>query len=102
MLQRTKQILMLTCINLLKKQINRHDSDLYWPTTVKDTIKWFPFLTIMKHAANSLKPNKGIIASLSKIFEMSELCLIDNKYKLEAIAIRCINCKKATGLFLRN
>ena len=28
--------------------------------------------------------------------------LIDNKDKLDAIAIRCINCKKSTGLFLGN
>ena len=31
---------------------------------------------------------------------MFELRLIDDKDKLDTIAIWCINCKKATGLFL--
>ena len=26
---------------------DRHDGDLYWLTTIKDTIQWFPFITIM-------------------------------------------------------
>ena len=40
-----------TCINLLKK-FNRHDSDDYWPTSIKDTIQWFTFPTIMEHTTN--------------------------------------------------
>ena len=56
----------------------------------------------MEHTANILKTNEGIIPSLLKAFEMFELHLIDDEYKLDAIAIRCINCKKATCLFLRN
>ena len=94
---------MITCLNLLKKkEIDCHDSDLYWPTTIRDTIQWFNFLTIMEHTANIIKPNKGMIPSLLKVFEMFVLHLIDDKDKLDAIDIRCINCKKATGLFLRN
>ena len=31
---------------------------------------------------------------------MFELSLIDDRDKVEAIAIRCINCKKETGLYL--
>ena len=30
-----------------KKEIDRHDSNLYWLTSMKDKIQWFPFLTIM-------------------------------------------------------
>ena len=33
---------------------------------------------------------------------MFELCLFGDKERLEVVAIRCINCKKETGLFLRN
>ena len=102
MLQRTKEILMITCLNLPKKEIDFHDSNLYGPTKIKDTVQWFPFITIMEHTANILKPNKGIITSLLKVFSMFELHLINNKDKLYAIAIRRINCKKATGVFLRN
>ena len=53
----------------------------------------------MEHTANILKPNKGIIPSLLKLFEMFELRLIDYKYKLDAISISCIKNKKATGSF---
>ena len=56
----------------------------------------------MEHTANILNPNKGIIPSLLKVFAMFELRLFDDKGELYVIAIRCINCKKATGLFLRN
>ena len=88
--------LMLTCINLLLKKIDRHDSDLYWPTSIKYTIQWFPFLTIIKHTANILKPNKGPIPSLLKVFDMFQLRLFDDKEDeegkfVETIAIRCIN-----------
>ena len=76
-----KTILMLTCLNLLKK-IDSHDSDLYWPTTIKDTIQWFTFLTIMEHTANILNPNKGIIPSLSKVSKIFGLHLIDYRDKI--------------------
>ena len=82
-----------------KKYFDRHDSDLYWPITIKYTIQWFPFFVSMKHTANILKPKKGLINLLLKVFAIFELRLIYDKDKLEAIAIRYINCKKATGFF---
>ena len=77
-----------------KKKFNRYNSDKYWPTPIKDTIQWFPFLTIMEHTANIMKTNKGLISSLLKVFAMFELRLISNKEKLYVIDIRCINCKR--------
>ena len=53
----------------------------------------------MEHTANIIKPNKGMISSLLKVFEIIEFRLIDNKDKFNTIYIRCINSKKATGLF---
>ena len=44
-----------------KKEIDFQDRNLYWPTTIKDTIKWFTVLTIMEHTANILNPKQGII-----------------------------------------
>ena len=82
-----------------KKEIDRHDSDLYCQTSIKDTIQWFTFLTIMEHTANILNPNKGLIPSLLKVFAMFQLLLIDDKYEVETIAIRCINCKKEIVLY---
>ena len=73
-----------------------HDSNLYWTTSIKDTIKRFPFLAIMEHTANILKPNKGLIPSLLNIFAGFEFFFIDYRDKEEAISIRCIHCKKET------
>ena len=56
----------------------------------------------MKHTANIINPNKVIFPSLLKAFEIFELSLIDDNYKLDTTDIRCINCKKETGLYLKN
>ena len=64
-------------------------------------MQWFPFLTILEHTVHNIKPNKGLFPSLLKVSAMFELHLIDDKDEVEAIAIRCINCKKETCLYLR-
>ena len=56
----------------------------------------------MEYTVNILNQNKGIITSLLKLFSMFDSRLINDKGKLDAKAIRCINCKKLTGSFLRN
>ena len=100
MLQRIKKV--ITCINLQLKQIDRHDSDSYWPNLIKDTIQWFPFLAIIEHTENILKKNKKLIPSLLKLFSMFQLRTFDAKHdeKSYAIAIKCINYNKETGLNL--
>ena len=67
---------------------------------MKYKIEWFPFITIMEHTANILNPNKGLITLLLNIFAMFDLSLNDDRDKVEAIAIRCINCKKEIGVYL--
>ena len=79
-----------------------HDSDLYWPTTIKYKIQWFPFLAIMEHTANIINPKQGLITSLLNPFSMFILRLIDYRYKVEYISIMCINYKKETGLYFKN
>ena len=54
----------------------------------------------MEHNANILRPDKGLIPSLLNLFSMFELSLIYYIDKVGAIDIRCINCKKETGLYL--
>ena len=54
-------------------KFNFHDSDEYWPTSIKDTIQWFTFLTIMEHTENIMGTNNGLISSLLKLFAMFEL-----------------------------
>ena len=90
-----------------KKEIDRHDSNLYCPTSIKETIKWFKFLTIIEHTGNIINPNKGLITSLLKVFAMLQLRSFDDKeYKegkrLNMIAIRGVNCNKEICLYLRN
>ena len=74
---------------------------MYWPTSIKDIMKWFSFITIIEHSANILKPNKGMISSLLNLFTMFDLYFIDDKDEVEAKSTRGINCKKETGLYLR-
>ena len=85
-----------------KIEIDHRDSDLYCPTTIIYTIHWFPFIAIMEHTANILKPNNGLITSLLNDFAMFELRFIDDIDKVEAIDISCINSKKSNRFIFRN
>ena len=53
----------------------------------------------MEHTENILKPKLGLTPSLLRVFAMSGLHLIDDKDKVYAIDIRCINCKIEIGFF---
>ena len=80
---------------------------MYCPTSIKDTIHWFPFINIIEHTENILRPNKGLIPSLLKVFSIFKLRLFDDRqYEegnvVDTIDIRCINCNKEIGLYLRN
>ena len=75
---------------------------MYFPTSIKDTMQWFPFLAIMEHTENILKPNKGLIPLLLKVLPVFQLILIYDKDEVEAIAIRCIDCKTETVLYSIN
>ena len=58
-----------------KNKFNRVDNHKHWPASIKETIQWFPFLTIMEHTANKMQDDKGIISSLLKMFSMFEILL---------------------------
>ena len=85
-----------------KNEFNCHDSDNYWPTSIKETIQWFPLLTNMEHTAKIMGGNNGLISSLLKVFAMFELRLSYKEGNLDVVYLRCINCKRETGLFLKN
>ena len=55
----------------------------------------------MEHTKNIINPKQDLITSLLKLFAMFQLRLIDDRDKVESIVIRCINCKKEMGLYLR-
>ena len=54
----------------------------------------------MEHTANIINPNNGLIPSLVDLFSMFDFRLFHDIDKVKAISIRCINCKKETGLYL--
>ena len=51
-----------------KKKFNHVDNQKHWPASIKETIQWFPFLTIMEHTANKMQYYKGLISLLLKMF----------------------------------
>ena len=64
-----------------KKDIDHHDSESYWPTSNKETIQWFPFITVIEHTSNIINPNKGLITLLLKVFSMFQFRLFYDKHK---------------------
>ena len=76
-----------------KNKIHRSDSDDHWPTSIKETIQWFPFLTIMVHTAKNWK-NNGLVSSLLRMFAMFWIRLTYEDKKLDVVSIKCINCKR--------
>ena len=82
-----------------EKTINRVDNHKHWPASIKETIKWFSFLTIMEHTENKMHDNKGLISSLLKMFSMFTIRLSFGDEDLDALSIRCINCIRETGLY---
>ena len=69
-----------------KKEIDRHDSNLCWLTSINHTINWLPLLTIIEHTESILNPNKGQIPSLLKfVFVFSCVYLMINNMKKESL-----------------
>ena len=61
----------------------------------------------MEHTVNILEPNKSLITSLLKVFNMFQLRIFYDKHNeednfVEDIAIKCINCNKDTGFHLKH
>ena len=52
----------------------------------------------MEHAVNKMQEDKGPISSLLKMFSMFEIRLSFGDEDLDALSIKCINCKRETGL----
>ena len=58
-----------------KKKFNHVDNQKHWPSSIKNTMQWFPFLTMMEHTSNKMQEYKGLISSLLEMFSMSEIRL---------------------------
>ena len=53
----------------------------------------------MEHTANIMEGENELTSSLLKIFAIFDLPLNYEKETLDVVSIRCINCKRETGLF---
>ena len=51
-----------------KKKINCIDDHEHWTESIKLTLQWFSFLTIMEHTGNIIQDDKHLISSLLKMF----------------------------------
>ena len=52
----------------------------------------------MEHTANKMQENNGLISSLLKMFSMFEIRLSYGERYLDTLSLKCINCKRETGL----
>ena len=52
----------------------------------------------MEHTANKMQENNGLISSLLKMFAMFKIRLSYGDKELDVLSIKCIHCKRETGL----
>ena len=81
-----------------KKKINRHADHDHWPASIKSTCQWFPFHAIMEYTGNIMQDDTHLMSSLLKMFSMFEIRLSYGDKYLDTLCLKCINCKKETGL----
>ena len=81
-----------------KKKMNCVDNQKHWPASIKETIQWFPFLTITEYTANKMQDDKRLISSLLKMFSMFEIRWSYGDKYLDTVSLKRINCKRETSL----
>ena len=52
----------------------------------------------MEYTGNIMQDDTNITSSLLKMFSMFEICLSCGDDDLDIVSLKCINCKKETGL----
>ena len=76
--------------------MHRVDSGEHWPISIKKTIQWFTFITILEHTAKKWKKRSDII--IINVFAMFEIRLSYEDKKMDVVSLKYINCKRETGL----
>ena len=77
---------------------NRIADHEHWTASIKSTIQWFPFRAITEHTGNIMQDDTHIISSLLKMFSMFKIRLSYGEKDLDTLCLKCIHCKKETGL----
>ena len=52
----------------------------------------------MEYTGNVMQDDTHLTSSLLKIFSMFEMCLSCGDDNLDTLSLKCVNCKKETGL----
>ena len=52
----------------------------------------------MEYTGNDIKKDTPLISSLLKMFSMFEISLSVGDVNLDEVSLKCINCKRSTGL----
>ena len=89
------------------KEIDHHDSQAHWLTSIIEVIQWFYFLNTTEHTADNIETQIMLLPLLLKMFAMFKTRLWYDKENLkenvlENIAIRCSNGGKTTVLSVKN
>ena len=79
----------------------------FWPYSIHDDIKWFPFQSVMMHKENIMKIPTELLRSVLKVFSMLNMRVCYekntiNKQVPDTLGIKCINCGKLVGCTLHN
>ena len=82
----------------LQKKFNRKDEFKHWPESIKSTMQWFPFLEMMEYNKNDMKNDTPLTSLSLKMFSMFEIRLSVGDVDLDSVSLKCINCKRETGL----
>ena len=81
-----------------KRKINCLADHDHWPESIKSTCQWFPFHDIMEYTGNIMQDDTHLMSSLLKMFLMFEIRLSYGEKDLDTLCLKCIHCKKETGL----
>ena len=52
----------------------------------------------MEYTVNDIKNNTPLTSSLLKMFSVFEICLSVGDVNVDEVSLKCINCKRSTGL----
>ena len=81
-----------------KKKINRQADHNNWPASIKSICQWFHFHAIMEYTGNIMQDDTHLTSLLLKMLAVFEIRLSCGDNDLDIVYLKCINCKKETGL----
>ena len=56
----------------------------------------------MEYTGNDIKNYTPLTSSLLKMFSMFEICVSVGDINVDEVSLKCINCKRSTGLKIKS